>query len=77
MRERSGSLGEMQKSLNRLEASQRSVTNLVILLFSFAMLFLMIGLKQYRQRGSYRYAGGHGCYDGLLRTGDGPCKSVQ
>ena len=36
----------MQKSLNRLEASQRSVTNLVILLFSFAMLFLMIGLKQ-------------------------------
>ena len=46
MRERSGQLGEMQKSLNRLEASQRSVTNLVILLFSFAMLFLMIGLKQ-------------------------------
>mgnify|MGYP005781433455 FL=1 len=46
MRERSGQLGEMQKSLNRLEASQRSVTNLVILLSSFAMLFLMIGLKQ-------------------------------
>ena len=46
MRERSGQLGEMQKSLNRLEASQRSVTNLVILMFSFAMLFLMIGLKQ-------------------------------
>lgn len=46
MKERSDKLGEMQKDLNRLEASQRSVTNLTILLFSFAMLFLMIGLKQ-------------------------------
>ena len=36
----------MQRELNRLEASQRSVTNLAILLFSFAMLFLMIGPRQ-------------------------------
>ena len=46
MAERSDELGGMQKSLNRLEASQRSVTNLAILLFSFAMLFLMIGMRQ-------------------------------
>ena len=46
MAERSDQLGEVQKELNRLEASQRSATNLVILLFSFAMLFLMIGLRQ-------------------------------
>src|SRR5699024_8962719 len=43
MAERSDELSGMQKELNRLEASQRSVTNLAILLFSFAMLFLMIG----------------------------------
>ena len=46
MAERSDRLGGMQKGLNRLEASQRSATNLTILLFSFAMLFLMIALKQ-------------------------------
>ena len=46
MKERSEQLGCVQKGLNRLEASQRSVTNLVILLFSFAMLFLMIVLEQ-------------------------------
>ncbi len=46
MTERSDRLGEVQKGLNRLEASQKSVTNLVILLFSFAMLFLMIALRQ-------------------------------
>lgn len=46
MAERSDELGGMQKELNGLEASQRSVTNLAILLFSFAMLFLMIGLRQ-------------------------------
>ncbi len=46
MAERSDELGRMQKDLNRLEASQRSVTNLAILAFSFAMLFLMIILKQ-------------------------------
>ena len=46
MGERSVRLGRMQDKLNLLEASQRSVTNLVILLFSFFMLFLMIGLRQ-------------------------------
>ena len=46
MGERSVGLGRMQDKLNLLEASQRSVTNLVILLFSFFMLFLMIGLRQ-------------------------------
>ena len=46
MKDRSDSLGRMQKKLNRVEAAQKSVTNLVILLFSFAMLFLMISLKQ-------------------------------
>lgn len=46
MEERSDELGGVQKSLNTVEASQRSVTNLAILLFSFAMLFLMISLKQ-------------------------------
>lgn len=46
MAERSDELGVMQKDLNHLEASQRSVTNLTILLFSFAMLFLMIVLRQ-------------------------------
>lgn len=42
MEERSEKLGQMQKGLNRLEASQRSVTNLAILLFSFGMLFIML-----------------------------------
>lgn len=46
MAERSDELGRLQKDLNRLEASQRSVTNLAILFFSFAMLFLMIILRQ-------------------------------
>ena len=46
MEERSDSLGALQKNLNRLEASQKSVTNLVILLFSLAMLLLMIVKKQ-------------------------------
>ena len=46
MAERSDRLGRVLKGLNRLEASQRSTTNLVILLFSFAMLFLMIGMSQ-------------------------------
>ena len=46
MAERSDELGRLQKDLNRLEASQRSVTNLAMLFFSFAMLFLMIILRQ-------------------------------
>lgn len=36
----------MQKGLNKLEAFQKSVTNFLILLFSFGMLFLMVGLYQ-------------------------------
>lgn len=43
---RSDEIAIEQKGLNRLEASQRSVTNLAILLFSFAMLFLMLSLYQ-------------------------------
>lgn len=46
MKKRSRDLGEMQKGLNKLEASQRSLTNLAILLFSFGMLFLMVLLYQ-------------------------------
>ena len=46
MEDRSDKLGGMQKDLNGLEASQRSATNLAILFFSFAMLFLMIALRQ-------------------------------
>lgn len=46
MKERSDLLGRVQKELNTVEASQRAVTNLTILLFSFAMLFLMIYLRQ-------------------------------
>lgn len=42
MQERSKELGQMQKNLNRYEASQRSMTNLTILLFSVGMLFWMI-----------------------------------
>lgn len=43
MEEGSDALGQLQKRLNRQEASQRSCTNLVILLFSFGMLFYMLG----------------------------------
>ena len=39
---RSRELGHMQKKLNRQEAFQGSITNLVILLFSFGMLFFML-----------------------------------
>ena len=44
MEERSVSLGNMQKELSRMEGGQRAVTNLVILLCSFGMLFLMLVL---------------------------------
>ncbi len=40
--ERSMGLGELQRKLNRHEASQRSLTTLLILAFSFIMLFVMI-----------------------------------
>lgn len=39
---RSGWLGQLQKKLNRHEASQSSMTNLAILIFSFGMLFFML-----------------------------------
>ncbi|MDD3361753.1 MAG: ABC transporter ATP-binding protein [Hespellia sp.] len=39
---RSRQLGAIQEELSRLEGEQRSFTNLVVLLFSFAVLFLMI-----------------------------------
>lgn len=44
MQNRSKELGGMQKKLNRYEASQRSITNMTILLFSVGMLFWMIYL---------------------------------
>ena len=44
MSERSGSLAEMQEKLSRMEGSQRSFTNLVILLASFGMLGLTVWL---------------------------------
>ncbi|MGN1167141.1 MAG: amino acid ABC transporter ATP-binding/permease protein [Lachnospiraceae bacterium] len=39
---RSKELGQMQKKMNRHEAAQWSLTNMVILLFSFGMLFYML-----------------------------------
>ena len=44
MSERSGSLAGMQEKLSRMEGSQRSFTNLVILLASFGMLGLTVWL---------------------------------
>ena len=44
MSERSEKLAEMQESLSRMEGSQRSFTNLVILAASFGMLALTVGL---------------------------------
>lgn len=46
MEEKSNHLSEMQKDLSRLEGSQRSFTNLVILAASFGMLFLTVSLHQ-------------------------------
>lgn len=42
MKEQSKRLGQMQKKLNRNEAAQGAFTNMVILLFSFGMLFFML-----------------------------------
>lgn len=44
MQERSDGLAGMQKKLSEMEGSQRSVTNLVILIASFGMLFLTLNL---------------------------------
>lgn len=54
MQRRSDSLAGMQKKLSRMEGSQRSVTNLTILLASFGMLFLTLNLYG---RGSIGYDG--------------------
>ena len=56
MNERSDDLGQLQKKLNRHEASQLSVTNMVILLFSFGMLFFML----------HAYRNGDVSYDRML-----------
>lgn len=51
MSSRSRSLGEMQKELSKMEASQRALTNLAILVFSFAMLILTLHLYRSGQTG--------------------------
>lgn len=51
MSRRSRSLGELQKDLSKMEASQRALTNLVILVSSFAMLFLAMHLYRSGQTG--------------------------
>lgn len=56
MQTRSDGLAGMQKKLSKMEGSQRSVTNLVILLASFGMLFLTLRL----------YGQGSIGYDGVL-----------
>lgn len=56
MDERSGKLSLMQRALSHQEGSQRSVTNLVILLCSFGMLFLTLSL----------YRNGELGFDGIL-----------
>ncbi len=46
MTTRSKSLASLQESLSKCEASQKSLTNLVILVMSFAMLFMTIAMYQ-------------------------------
>ena len=46
MSQKSIELGILQKDLNRMEAMQRAITNLVILICSFGMFFLMFHLYQ-------------------------------
>lgn len=46
MSQKSIELGILQKDLNRMEAMQRAITNLVILTYSFGMFFLMFHLYQ-------------------------------
>ena len=56
MSERSESLAKMQESLSRMEGAQRSFTNMMILIASFGMLALTIGL----------YAKGKMGFEGIL-----------
>lgn len=51
MTKRSQELGNMQEDLNRKEAFQRALTNMVILAASFGMFFLTVSLYQARQIG--------------------------
>lgn len=51
MNERSVKLGNLQKELSKMEASAKGITNMMILLFSFLMLFLMLFLYQRGQAG--------------------------
>lgn len=46
MEKHSLELGGMQRKLNHLEASQRSITNLTILLYSAILFFMMLYLQQ-------------------------------
>ena len=45
MEEKSIQLGNMQKSLSQMEGTQRAITNMAILLFSFGMLLLTLYLQ--------------------------------
>lgn len=45
MSEKSIQLGNMQRSLSQMEGTQRAITNMAILLFSFGMLFLTLYLQ--------------------------------
>ena len=45
MEEKSIQLGNMQKSLSQMEGTQRAITNMASLLFSFGMLFLTLYLQ--------------------------------
>lgn len=56
MSERSESLAKMQESMSRMEGAQRSFTNMMILIASFGMLALTIGL----------YAKGEMGFEGIL-----------
>ena len=56
MDEQSKKLGQMQKRLNQYEAIQGSLTNMVILLFSFGMMFYML----------WNFHGGNTSFDSML-----------
>ena len=76
MKDRSDSLGRMQKKLNRVEAAQKSVTNLVILVFFCHAV--SYDLSETGRRG--RSFGNGPCnrgHDGIIRTCDSSCKPAQ
>lgn len=63
IRKRSEQLGARQKELSGFEGSQRSVTNFVILLWSFAMLFLSLHLTK---NGQMSFAGALTCTAAMM-----------